>query len=254
MKTPGLTKNYTSGAAIAAHRFIKPGSADRYVVQAAAGTDALLGVSDLGCTAAEDRLDIIHSGIADIVYGGTVTRGDPLTSDSLGRAIKAREHDRVGGHALVSGVVGDLGEIFLAQSAGTETLRAEVTLTAAQVKTLNATPVALVAAPGSGKALVPTLVTVFMDYGSVAYDGIAAGEDLAVKYTDASGATLATIEATGFLDATADAVRYAFPTTTAAFTPVANAALVLHMLTGEIATGDSPVKVRVDYKIIDTAW
>ncbi|BBL73670.1 hypothetical protein [Methylomagnum ishizawai] len=93
-----------------------------------------------------------------------------------------------------------------------------------------------------------------MDYGTTAYDGIASGEDLTIKYTNGSGATLMTIEATGFLDASADATRFALPTTAAAFTPAANAALVLHMATGEIATGDSPLKVRVDYKIIDTAW
>jgi hypothetical protein len=33
-------------------------------------------------------------------------------------------------------------------------------------------------------------------------------------------------------------------------TPVANAALVLHMLTGEITTGDSPLHVRVFYRVV----
>jgi hypothetical protein len=254
MKTPGLTKNYTSDAAIAAHCFVKAGSADRYVAQAAASTDAIVGVSDLGCTAAGDRLDVIHGGIALIEYGGTVTRGQALTSDANGKAVSAGEGDRVGGFAMISGVSGDLGEILLAPAGGIAAFRDEVTVSSAELLALNATPKTLVAAPGAGKAIVPTLVTLFLDYNSAAYDGIAAGEDLALKYTDASGATLATIEATGFLDATADAVRFAFPTTTAAFTPVANAPLVLHMLTGEIATGNSPLKVRVDYKIIDTAW
>lgn len=118
------------------------------------------------------------------------------------------------------------------------------------VVTLNATPKTLVPAPGAGKALVFTGAIFYLDFQTTAYDGIAAGEDLSIKYENAAGAEVAQVEATGFMDATAKAVRYVFPKTTAAITPVANKALVLHMLTGEIATGDSPLKVRVFYKVI----
>jgi hypothetical protein len=129
-----------------------------------------------------------------------------------------------------------------------------VTVTAAQVLLLNGTPITLVAAPGAGLAIVVDEVVVFMDYATTAYTEVAAGEDLAVKYTDASGATIATIETDGFLTLEADAVRYVTPTTTAAFTPVANSPVVLNMLTGNIATGDSPLKVRTSYHLIPTAW
>jgi hypothetical protein len=254
MRNPGLTKNFTADAAIAAYRIVKAGSADGYVAIAAAATDALIGVSDLGCTAAGDRLDIILGGIAEVEFGGTVTRGNLLTSDASGKAIAAGEGDRTIGVAMVSGVSGDIGSVRVLPGGAQSTFRAEVTVTTGQLLALNATPKTLVAAPGAGKALVPTLITLFLDYNSTAYDGIAAGEDLVLRYTDGSGAALATIEATGFLDATADAVRWAIPASTAAFTPVANSPLVLHMATGEIATGDSPLKVRIDYKIIDTAW
>jgi len=85
-------------------------------------------------------------------------------------------------------------------------------------------------------------------YGSTPYDGIADGEDLAFKYTDASGAQLGSIESTGFLDGSADAHReHLFG---GEVTPAANAALVLHMLAGNIATGDSPLKVRVRYRVV----
>lgn len=128
---------------------------------------------------------------------------------------------------------------------------ADVTITATQLKALNATPQTLVAAPGSGKALIFERALFFLDYGTAAYDGIASGEDLTVKYTNSSGATLCTVEATGFLDASADALRWAMATNQLV-TPVANTPLVLHMLTGEIATGDSPLKVRVFYRIVPT--
>ena len=133
---------------------------------------------------------------------------------------------------------------------------AEVTLTAAQVLALNATPVSLVPVPGAGKALVFEGAQVSVLFNSAAYAGIADGEDLAIKYTNASGAIVAAVETTGFLDATANAHRWAYPgsavaTARAEVAPVANAALVAHLLVGEVITGNSPVRVRVHYRVID---
>lgn len=129
-----------------------------------------------------------------------------------------------------------------------------VEINSAALLALNATPQTLVAAPGAGKALILVGAELWLDYGGTAYAGIAAGEDLTIKYTDANGATLATVETTGFLDATADAFRYVQPTTTAAIAPVANAPLVLHLLTGEITTGNSPLKLRVLYRELTLTW
>ncbi|BBL73668.1 hypothetical protein MishRS11D_07660 [Methylomagnum ishizawai] len=161
MKTPLLTKNHTADAAIGAHRIVKAGSADRYVATATAATDALMGVSEYGCTAAGDGVDIIQSGIAEVYYGGTVTRGAPLTADGDGAAVAAGEGDRVIGYAVIAGVAGDIGEVLVIPGNGVSSFRAEITLTAAQVKALNAAPIALVAAPGAGKAIVPTLAVFF---------------------------------------------------------------------------------------------
>lgn len=129
-----------------------------------------------------------------------------------------------------------------------------VTVSSAELLALNATPKTLIDAPGAGKANILVAAEFWLDYATTAYAGIADGEDLAIKVSDASGATLATVETTGFLDATADAFRYVEPTTTAARTPVANAPLVLHMLTGEIITGDSPLKLRLLYREITLTW
>lgn len=131
---------------------------------------------------------------------------------------------------------------------------ATVTVSSAELLALNATPKTLIAAPGSGKALILVAAEFWLDYESAAYAGIASGEDLTLRYTDGSGALLATVETTGFLDATADAFRYVAPTTTAAYAPVAAAPLVLHLSTGEIATGDSPLKLRLLYRELTLTW
>lgn len=127
----------------------------------------------------------------------------------------------------------------------------DVTITTAQVKALFGTPITVVPAPGSGLAAVPIGAVLFLDFATAAYDGIAAGENFVFKYTDASGATLITVESDGFLDASADALRYVDAANTL-ITPVANAPIVAHILSGEIATGDSPLKIRFFYRVIPT--
>lgn len=135
----------------------------------------------------------------------------------------------------------------------------DVTLTSAQVLALNATPVSVIAAPGANKAIIILGVATTKAAGT-AYDGINVNEDITLKYTDGSGATLATIETTGFLDQATAQARYSYPSSWAtnaatallAITPVANAAVVAYMTTAEIATGNSPVKMRIYYRVIPT--
>jgi len=131
-------------------------------------------------------------------------------------------------------------------------------VTSAQVLALFATPITLVAAPGAGRFLALEAVMIHLPFNSAAYAGIAAAEDLAVRYTGAAGLIVAQVEATGFLDAVADATRYATPVAfTAAptdVTPVLNAPLVLHMTTAEVITGDSPLNVTTLYREFDTTF
>lgn len=129
----------------------------------------------------------------------------------------------------------------------------------ASVLALNATPFTILAAPGAGVAIVPLRVAIYKPAGT-AYAGIAAGEDLVLKYTNGSGAQVSSvIEATGFLDQTTAQTRLAFPPATTGatagdITPVANAAVVLHMLTGEVTTGNSDLYVELFYDLMLTAF
>lgn len=132
------------------------------------------------------------------------------------------------------------------------------TISTAQLLALNATPQTIVAAPGALKYLTLEHLHLWLDYNSAAYAGIAAGEDLSVKYTNGSGAEAARVETTGFLDATADAHRIVRPTASisavADVTPVVNSPLVLCLLSGEITTGNSPLKYSVTYAVRDLEW
>lgn len=133
----------------------------------------------------------------------------------------------------------------------------DVTITSAQLLALNATPQTIVAAPGANLALIFKGAVLHKPAGT-AYAGIAAGEDLSVKYTNAAGAEVGVVEATGFLDQTTAQTRFALPSTPSGagtatdITPVANAPLVLHLLVGEIITGDSNLLLRVYYRVVPT--
>lgn len=113
-----LIRNYTAGAATGAYLIAKFGSADGAVVQAAAATDEVIGVFDELAHASGERADVIRAGYAHVQYGGTVTRGDWLTSDADGKAVKAApaagDNASVIGRAEVSGVAGDIVSIVLA--------------------------------------------------------------------------------------------------------------------------------------------
>ncbi|HET7300106.1 MAG TPA: hypothetical protein VFJ01_05580 [Oleiagrimonas sp.] len=113
-----LIRNYTTGAATAAYRIAKFGSADGAVVQAAAATDAAIGVFDELAHDSGERADVIRDGYALVEYGGTVTRGDWLTADADGKAVKASpaagDNASAIGRAEVSGVAGDIVSIVLA--------------------------------------------------------------------------------------------------------------------------------------------
>jgi hypothetical protein len=117
MNSPTLIKTYVAGAAVRARRFAVFGSSDTAMIEAAAATDFIMGVSEKVDAALGDRFDVVHSGITEIVLGGNVTRGQPCTSDANGAAIAAAPaagaNVRVGGFPLASGVAGDIVPFFV---------------------------------------------------------------------------------------------------------------------------------------------
>ncbi len=133
----------------------------------------------------------------------------------------------------------------------------KATILSAEVLALNATPITLVPAPGAGKALVFEGTSIHKPAG-VAYAGVAAGEDLGIKYTGSGGLEVGACEMTGFADSVAAMTRWILPRTgvlaagtISSISPVEDAPLVAHMLVGEIITGDSDFIFNVRYRVID---
>lgn len=117
-RTDGLIKNFKAEAAVSKFRIVKFGAADEQALQAAAVGDAMFGVSLELDAAIGEPFDVALSGLADVVYGGNVARGDFLTSDANGKAVAAAPaagvNNRVIGIAMVSGVLDDIGVVDLA--------------------------------------------------------------------------------------------------------------------------------------------
>lgn len=129
-----------------------------------------------------------------------------------------------------------------------------VTITSAEILALRATPKTLVSAPGAGLLLEFVSMQLILDYNSAAYTE--STDNLAVKFVNGSGAQVSqAIEATGFIDQTADTVTNALPKIDAivAASGAVNKALVLHNTgDGEYAAGNSPIRAKVVFRLHKT--
>jgi len=111
---PGLILSYTAGAAVTKHRIVKFDGSDDQVEHAVAATDLSIGVTERFDAGADERVDVVRTGLARVEYGGAVTRGAALTAGANGRAVvTTTQGRRIIGIAEVSGVAGDLGAVLL---------------------------------------------------------------------------------------------------------------------------------------------
>jgi Uncharacterized conserved protein (DUF2190) len=111
---------FAAGASIGPNLIVKIGSADSTVVHATAATDQPLGVTVQNITAAQgDRVDVVVGGIYEVKAGGNITHGDPVCSDTNGKAVKANPAatitNGVIGYALESAADGDLFSVMIRQ-------------------------------------------------------------------------------------------------------------------------------------------
>lgn len=118
-RTDGLIKTFTASGAVPARSLVKFGAADNLVVVATAATDAIIGVSSAIDAADGEACDVHMSGIAEVRYGGAVTRGvSLLTAAAGGEAVAAAPaagvNNRIIGVAMASGVDNDIAAVLLA--------------------------------------------------------------------------------------------------------------------------------------------
>ena len=131
----------------------------------------------------------------------------------------------------------------------------KTTVTTAQVLALFATPIEIAPAPAAGFANIFRRAGIFKAAGT-AYSGIAAGENLAIGYTNAAGLVVSPeIETVGFLDQTSAEFRWVEKRAVALgvvgdIEPTAAANLVIKLEDAEIATGDSDLIVWCYYDVV----
>lgn len=148
------------------------------------------------------------------------------------------------------------GRAKIGALAGSQFLQyAEVTLTNAQVKALNATPITIVPTPTTGVMLQPVIGEAVLKAGANVLTET--GANLQLKYTDGSGAAISElVEATGFLDQAVDTVniiRAKLGDNILARTACENKAIVL-TAAGAIAgnaAADATLRIRLWYVAVN---
>lgn len=111
---PTLIKAYVASSAIRAGQIVKFGDADGHVVPSTGADDLSIGVADVLDVGAGDRLDVIRAGIAQVKFGGDVARGEPVTANADGCAVRAAAGNHIIGFAEENTASGDVAPVLLA--------------------------------------------------------------------------------------------------------------------------------------------
>lgn len=120
-----------------------------------------------------------------------------------------------------------------------------LTLTAAQVKALNTTPITLV--PAVQKAiLIVEDIEAKLTFNTVAHTGANA---LEFRYTDAAGAKVTADMAAAFINSASTAYRHVAGVVTE-LTPVVSSPIVVTVPVANPATGNSPITFVVKYRVV----
>ncbi|WNY73390.1 DUF2190 family protein [Pasteurella multocida] len=112
-QTPELIIAYSTEGEIKGYRIVAFGEEKDAVKQATATTDKLIGVSTRVPKASGEHVDVVRSGLYPVIYGDTVKRGEFLTTDAQGRAVKATSKQAYIGVAEEDGEEDDLGSLLI---------------------------------------------------------------------------------------------------------------------------------------------
>ncbi|HHT7856354.1 capsid cement protein [Pasteurella multocida] len=112
-QTPELIIAYSAEGEIKGYRIVAFGEEKESAKQATAATDKLIGISTRVPKDPGEHVDVVRGGLYPVMYGGDIKRGDCLTTDAQGRAVKATAKQAYIGFAEEDGVEGDLGSLFI---------------------------------------------------------------------------------------------------------------------------------------------
>jgi hypothetical protein len=116
MRSDTLIKTFNAPVAVTPYTLVTFAAGSNNVEIANAVADPIIGLSDSVGSQDNGRCDVIMAGVSEARVGGTVTKGDVLTTDSTGRAILASAGtDRVLGIAMADAVIGDIAAVLVAQ-------------------------------------------------------------------------------------------------------------------------------------------
>lgn len=137
-------------------------------------------------------------------------------------------------------VHGDTG--FVDHRLRTQVSYQDFLLSATQMDTLNATPVTVLAAPGSG--LTNICMGLFLKVNSTGFTAFELGAGvLEFRYTDATGAKIVTDVANATVESATDLISYSVPIVSLA---VENAVIVAHTST-DVTAGTGNIQGRLFY-------
>lgn len=112
----GMIKTFETDTDIESRKVVTFGAGNRKATLATAVANPLIGVTtDIG-TQSNGRVDVIMGGTALVKSGGTIVRGEKLTTDATGNVIAVSAGtDRVIGIAMESGVADDVISVLINQ-------------------------------------------------------------------------------------------------------------------------------------------
>lgn len=108
-----LDKQLIAGASVPQYRIVKFGSDETAAIVATGGTSVMLGITQDGTAATGADVNVRVAGIADLQLGGSVSLGDAITSDSVGKGVTATAGQNIIGIAANDGVSGDIIPVMI---------------------------------------------------------------------------------------------------------------------------------------------
>ena len=139
-------------------------------------------------------------------------------------------------------------------------LEASGTIATEDVLTLFSSPIEVIPAPGAGRMILVDEIQLYLDHNTTDYVA-AAGEDLSFEYHTTANEIARIDSDNGFITAAEDSRLVIRPTTYDCdvattlngfnVTNDVNKAVMLSVVIGNLATGDSPLLYKIRYRIVD---